>query len=411
MKHNMVMPKLGESITEGTILKWLKSVGDPIEKDETILEISTDKVDSEIPAAHSGILLEILAEEGDVVDVGKVIAVIESAQEEGDLPIEAKRVKSENKDGSIAKDSLKANLKRTKTGQSSRFKRFYSPLVLNIAAQNNISTDELNRIEGSGLEGRVRKQDVLKYLEARQSGAGIDNVAGRDGDVEIVPMNHIRKSIAKHMVQSQQISAQVHLYTEADMNNIYKIRQRINPEFKKNRGYGLSYMPFITDAVVKALKKFPLLNAVIDGENILIKKYYNIGIAVAVGEGLIVPNIFNADNYSISQLATIINDLSLRARTRKLKAEEVSGGTFSISNFGVYGTTIGFPIINQPQSAILGVGAVKKRAVVIDDAIAIRPTLYLALTIDHRLIDGAMGAQFLEHIKQILEKYDPTMEL
>ena len=404
MKHNMLMPKLGESITEGTVLKWLKSVGDKIEKDETILEISTDKVDSEIPATHSGTLVEILAEEGDVIEVGKVIAVIESETSGEVEVVEEAEAQSEE----IAFDVEEK--KAVKPKQSDKSGRFYSPLVLNIAAQNNISMAELNAIEGSGQNGRVRKQDLLKYLEERET-PPVNAPVESSGEVEIIPMNHIRKSIAKHMVQSKQTSAHVHLYTEADMNNIYKIRERENPKFKKNKGYGLSYMPFITEAVVKALKKFPILNASIDGDNIIVKKYYNIGIAVAVDDGLIVPNIFNADRYSLSQLAVIINDLSLRARKRKLKPDEVLNGTFSLSNFGVYGTTIGFPIINQPQSAILGIGAIKKRAVVINDAIAIRPILYLALTIDHRLIDGAMGAQFLEYIKELLENYSSDLEL
>ena len=404
MKHNMLMPKLGESITEGTVLKWLKSVGDKVEKDETILEISTDKVDSEIPSTHTGILVEILYEEGDVVDVGKVIAVIED-ESSGEVEI-IEEPEAESEETAIEPQGKKT----VKSKQTDKSGRFYSPLVLNIAAQNNISTAELNAIEGSGQNGRVRKQDLLKYIEKRET-PQLNSVTESTDEVEIIPMNHIRKSIARHMLQSKQTSAHVHLYTEVDMNNIYKIRERENPNFKKNKGYGLSYMPFITEAVVKALKKFPLLNAVIDGDNIIVKKYYNIGIAVAVDDGLIVPNIFSADSYSLSQLAAIINDLSLRARNRKLKPDEVLNGTFSLSNFGIYGTTIGFPIINQPQSAILGIGAIKKRALVVNDAIAIRPILYLALTIDHRLIDGAMGAQFLEYIKELLESYSSDLEL
>ncbi len=410
MKHNMLMPKLGESITEGTVLKWLKSVGEKVEKDETILEISTDKVDSEIPATHSGVLIEILAEEGDTVEVGKVIAVIED-EAAGENIEEKDEAETEKSLPKVENGAGNKPVKQTATVSKEKGSRFYSPLVLNIAGQNGVSMEELNTIEGSGLDGRVRKQDILNYLQKRKASEPLNTAEYDSNAVEVIPMNHIRKSIAEHMVQSKQTSAHVHLYTEADMNNIYKIRERENPKFKKNYGYGLSYMPFITEAVVKALKKFPLLNAVIDGDNIIVKKYFNIGIAVAVDDGLIVPNIFNADKYSIVQLAAMINDLSLRARTRKLKPDEVSGGTFSISNFGIYGTTIGFPIINQPQSAILGVGAVKKRAVVINDAIAIRPVLYLALTIDHRLIDGAMGAQFLEYIKELLENYDADLQL
>ena len=224
-------------------------------------------------------------------------------------------------------------------------------------------------------------------------------------------MDHIRKSIAKHMIQSVQTSAHVSLYTEVDMHNISKIRDYNGETFKKREGFGLTYMAFIAEATVKALKEFPLLNASIEGEKILVKHFINLGIAVAVDSGLIVPNIFNADERNLVGLARAVNDLAYRARTKKLKPDEIGGGTFSISNFGVYGTSLGFPIINQPQVAILGVGAIKKRPVVIHDAIGIRPILYLSLTIDHRLIDGAMGAQFLQRIGEFLENYDPGLQI
>ena len=403
MKHEMVMPKLGESITEGTVIKWLKSVGDSIVKDETILEISTDKVDSEIPATHSGVLIEILANEGDVVDVGKTIAVIESGES-----VEPAKIEEKESEPIQAPEAIDETQKVVKNKPEETANRFYSPLVMNIALQNGVTIAELNTISGSGLNGRVQKKDILSYLEGRRNTSVV--TAGRK-ETEIIPMDHIRKSIAKHMIQSKQTAAHVHLYTEVDMHHVYQMRERENVKFKKERGYGLSYMPFIVEATVDALKKFPLLNASIDGDNIIVKNYYNLGIAVAVEKGLIVPNIYHADRYSLTELASSINDLSLRARSKKLKPDEVLNGTFSISNFGIYGTTIGFPIINQPQSAILGVGAIKKRTVVINDAIAIRPILYLALTIDHRLIDGAMGAQFLENIKDNLEGYNPEMEL
>jgi 2-oxoglutarate dehydrogenase E2 component (dihydrolipoamide succinyltransferase) len=410
MKYDMVMPKLGESITEGTVIKWLKTIGERIEKDETILEISTDKVDSEIPAAHSGVLIDILAEEGDVIEVGKVIAVIEDEAEEasGSESESSGAVDVALVNTEVVKDAEQAVLPQ-KVKIAADSKRFYSPLVLNIAAQNDISLSDMDTISGSGIDGRVRKQDLLKYID--EHNGVVPNRVNSTVGVEVIPMDNMRKSIAKHMIQSTQTSAHVNLYTEVDMNNIYKIRERENSKLRKNKGYGVSYMPFITEAAVMALKKFPLLNASIEDDNILLKKFYNIGIAVAVGDGLIVPNIYDADKYSLAELARLINDLSFRARNKKLKPDEVLNGTFSISNFGVYGTTIGFPIINQPQSAILGVGALKKRAVVIDDAIAIRPIIYLALTIDHRLIDGAMGAQFLEYIKDILENYNPALEL
>ncbi|MCK5347712.1 MAG: 2-oxo acid dehydrogenase subunit E2, partial [Candidatus Heimdallarchaeota archaeon] len=288
---------------------------------------------------------------------------------------------------------------------------FYSPVVMNIANENGISFNDLESIPGTGLNGRVTKKDIVKFIESGpsvQAGQSAQFV-GSDG-IEIIEMDHVRKSIAKHMVASKQTSAHVSIYAEVDMNNISKIRDRHKNNFKAKEGFSLTYMPFIAEATIRAIKEFPMLNASIDGENILVKHFVNLGVAVAVENGLLVPNIFGADERNITGLARAVNDLALRARTKKLKPDELSGGTFSISNFGVYGTTIGFPIINQPQVAILGVGAIKKRPVVINDAIAIRPVLYVSLTIDHRLIDGAMGAQFLQRISQLLEGYDQDMQ-
>ncbi len=408
----MVMPKMGESITEGTILKWLKKEGDLLEPDEIILEISTDKVDSEIPTPMPGKLVKILAQEGDVVEVGKAIALIEvegqteEAAEEPPTPtneLVKEETQIENTDTQTKRESPKSN-------------RFYSPVVIKMAREHNIPMEELEQIEGSGINGRVTKKDMQKYLQTRQAKATPTAVSAATeqnvfsgGPSEIIPMDHIRKRIAEHMIQSKQTSAHVSLYTEVDMLPVEQIIQKNKQAFKAREGFSLTYTPFIVEATVKALKEFPYLNASIEGDKIVLKRYYNIGIAVAVENGLIVPNIFNADSKNLLGLARSIYDLAVRARSKKLNPDEIQNGTFSISNFGVFGTLVGFPIINQPQVAILGVGAVKKRAVVINDAIAIRPMMYLSLTIDHRLIDGAMGSQFLERVREYLENYDPEM--
>ena len=411
----MVMPQMGESITEGTILKWLKKEGDVVGNDEIILEISTDKVDSEIPTPVPGKIVKLLAQEGDVVEVGKPIALIEVqgevARAEAAVRSTAKEVPEAVTEKPVVK-SEKTEKKKVTGGN-----RFYSPVVMNIAREQGLSTDELAQIEGSGLNGRVTKKDILQYIEQRKAGSGqpvVGTVTGETniftaGPTEVIPMDNMRKRIAEHMVRSKHTSAHVSLYTEVDMQAIETIVQNNKKSFKAREGFSLTYTPFIVEATVKALKEFPYLNASLEDDKIVLKKYYNIGIAVAVENGLIVPNIFNADSKNLLGLARAVYDIATRARNKKLKPDEIRNGTFSISNFGVFGTLVGFPVINQPQVAILGVGAVKKRAVVINDAIAIRPMMYLSLTIDHRLIDGAMGSQFLERIREHLENYDPEM--
>ena len=433
MKHDMVMPKMGESITEGSIIKWLKKVGDTISKDEIILEISTDKVDSEIPTPVAGTLVEILANEGDTVDVGNTIARIET--EAGDAPAvnKSKEVKEEATAPEpepapapveSAPEPVAPAAEQKSAPSASDSNKFYSPVVLNIARTEGISSQELNQVPGSGISGRVTKKDVLKYLETRGTAApaaapatasapdapSIPAAAGSDG-IEVIAMDHIRKKIAEHMVHTAHTSPHVGLYIDVDMSNVSTIRDRNKNEFLRKEGIKLTYMPFISEAVARTLRELPFVNASIDGDNILVKHFVNLGIAVATEKGLIVPVIKNADILNLTGLARAINDLATRTRDRKLKPDEVSGGTFSISNFGVYGTKIGFPLINQPQVAILGVGALKKQAVVINDAIAIRPIMSISLMFDHRLIDGALGAQFLQRVAQNLEAYDPNLTL
>ena len=413
----MVMPKLGESITEGTILKWLKKEGDVVEKDELILEISTDKVDSEIPTPVPGKIVQILAREGDVVEVGKPIAIIATEGKAEDVAptLDEKTPKTETTVPAGKTEQAPVSVAGRKKPKG---RRFYSPVVMNIAREHGIGSEELERIEGSGTNGRVTKKDILRYLEQRaqepgsESGTAVPASLQTDvsaGEIEVIPLDNMRRRIAEHMVHSKHTSAHVSLYTETDMQNVVKIIERNKADFKRREGFSLTYTPFIVEATVKALKEFPLLNASLDGDRILVKKFYNIGIAVALENGLIVPNIFQADSKNLLGLARAVHDVATRARNKRLNPDEIQNGTFSISNFGVFGTTIGFPIINQPQVAILGVGAVKKRPVVINDAIAIRPIMYLSLTIDHRLIDGAMGSQFLERVREHLESYDAQM--
>jgi len=415
MKYDMVMPKMGESITEGTIIKWLKNVGDIVEKDEIILEISTDKVDSEIPTPVAGKIAEFLAKEGETVEVDKVIARIET--EAGSVV--GKPVSSTE----IARENEKPAVESAPAAQPEpQGNRFYSPVVLSIARNEGLSHEELDKIPGTGINGRVSKKDIMTYLTKRQVqvempspvksetpvAAPVVTPPSVSEGVVVEPMDHIRKKIAEHMVMTVHTSPHVGLFIEVDMNNIYMLREKNKKSFQQRENFNLTYMPFISEVIIKALKEFPYINSSIEGDNILVKNFINLGIAVATGQGLIVPVIKNADTLNLTGIARAINDLAIRARTKKLKPDEVSGGTFSISNFGVYGTTIGFPLINQPQLAILGVGALKKRPVVINEAIAIRPMMNISLTFDHRLIDGEMGAKFLQRAAQLLEGYDPN---
>jgi len=431
MKHDMVMPKMGESITEGTIIKWLKQIGDTIEKDEIILEISTDKVDSEIPTPVAGKIVEFLANENDTVEVGKVIARLEtegeteSAQPQAEAPpveeIEepAPAMEPANTETTPVSEPV-ATIEEVKPGST----KFFSPVVLNIARTEGVSAEEMESIEGSGISGRVTKKDILNYIEIKKSSATApvattpptttapvpSPVISGEG-VEIIPMDHIRKKIAEHMINTVHTAAHVGLYIEVDMFNVHRIRENSKNNFYRKEGIKLSYMPFISEALIKTLKEFPLVNASIEDDNIIVKHFINLGIAVDTEKGLIVPVIKNAESLNLTGIARAINDLASRTRNRKLKPDEVSGGTFSISNFGVFGTKIGFPLINQPQVAILGVGALEKRAIVVNNAIAIRPMMDVSLTFDHRLIDGALGARFLQRLKEHLELYDPELQL
>ncbi len=449
MLVDIVMPKMGESIVDGRIVKWYKNAGDKIAQDETLFEISTDKVDTEVPASDGGVVVEVLFNEGDTVNVGDVVARIETeeskakikegkpepkpkAEEKKKVPVEAAEPKKQEK---VHSEVSKPAAAKTDPGGGAGF---YSPLVMNIASKEGVSMDELSGIKGTGVGGRIRKQDILAYVDDRKSGKvaaiktaakpstekktiepqAIDasrkspeltamyNMAG----VEVIPMDNLQAKMSEHMVRSVHTSPHVAAIAECDMTAVDKARRELEGDFMKREGFKLTYMPFICEAVVKALKDFPLVNASIDGTNILVKSFINLGIAVAMENGgLIVPVIKHADSKNLVGLARDINDLAKRARIKKLTLDEIQDGTFTISNYGIFGNIIGTPVINQPQIAILGTGAIRKRAIVVDtpqgDAIVIKPIMYLTLSFDHRLIDGALGGQFLMKIVEYIENY------
>lgn len=454
---DIVMPKMGESIMDGRILKWFKQPGDKIDRDETLFEISTDKVDTEVPSAEGGILVEVLFAEGDTANVGDVVARIETDAANANVKsgVTKAEVKEEPKAVEKApepvKETVQAPAAETKTEtKSGSGSGFYSPLVLNIASKEGVTMDELSGIKGTGNGGRVRKQDILAYVEDRKAekvtkpeapkatqggtttpstakavtverkqaeykapeihkSVDLTNLYNMPG-VDVVPMDTLQSKMAEHMIMSIQTSPHVAAIAECDMSAVDRARKVLGDEFLKREGFKLSYMPFICEAVVKALKDFPLVNASIDGTNILVKSFINLGIAVAMDNGgLIVPVIKNADSKNLTGIAREMTDLAKRARVKKLTLDEIQDGTFTITNYGVFGNIIGTPIINQPQVAILGTGAIKKRPVVVEtsegDAIVIKPMMYLTLSFDHRLIDGALGGKFVMKVVEYLENY------
>ena len=428
----IAMPKMGESVMEGTIIKWYKKIGDPVKKDETLFEISTDKVDTEIPSPEAGILTEILVAEQQTVEVGTVVARLSSKTASVSSPKEQKPTTSaKTVEQRIVKEESKlpATLEVLDKHISKSSKRFYSPLVMNIAQKENVSFDELEKINGTGIAARVTKNDILNYLDQKKSGKltevkeekkevykapsepyKYEAVASSDG-VQKIEMDNIRLKIMQHMVKSRDTSVHVTAMIEVDMNKVYNFIQAKKEEFLRSEGVKLTYMPFIAHAAVKGLKEYPLVNSTIDGTTIYQKKYINLGIAVAIEPtGLIVPNIKGAGDKNIIGLAKSINDLATRARTKKLTPDDISNGTFSITNYGVFGTLFGTPIINQPEVAILGVGAVQKKPVVMEidgtDTIAIKPIMSLTLSHDHRVVDGMLGGKFLKFIKDTLENFD-----
>ncbi len=426
MLVDVVMPKMGESITEGPVLEWRKKVGDVVEKDELFLEIGTDKVDSEIPSLESGIIVEILALENDVVDVGTIIARIETDENLVDIsspskkPIKAPEPEPINKPIKV-KQPPSRKKKKVDSAESPNDKKFYTPVVLKIASQEGIPLNELEQISGSGRGGRVTKKDVLNYIENYTTiqPQGVEQTSTSSPDPlansSFLPgrteeMHHIRKLIADHMKKSIETSAHVYVMTEVDMTSIVDFVNENENTFLSREGYKLTYTPFMVDAVVKALQDFPEMNSSLLGTSVTYHKNINIGLAVSIENGLMVPAMFNCEEKNFLGLCRTVNDVANRTRNKQISADELTGSTFTISNFGVFGVTIGTPIINQPNVGILGVGAIKKQAVVVEspqgDAIAIRSMMMLSLGFDHRLIDGAGGAKFIERIRYYLVTMD-----
>ena len=409
MPTPIVMPQMGESIAEGTIVRWIKKVGDPVDRDEPLFEITTDKVDAEIPSPSAGILTEILAKEGDTVSVHSVVGTIQMTGEESgpdathvqarpSTSVAASKTTATPRVAHAAsKEAAPDDLRRLKS----------SPLVRRIAREHNV---DIAKLSGSGQGGRVTKQDILEYLGPRivDRGNG-DSQPARDGHarVEVQPLSAMRKKIAEHMVLSRRTSAHVHTVFHVDFSHVERIRHAKKDEYER-LGVKLSYMAFIARAVIDALRRHPIVNASLDGDSILLKKDVNLGIAVALEGGLIAPVIKNADEKNLLGLNRAIADVAARARAKQLHPEEVHGGTFTITNPGQLGAQFGMPIINQPQVAILGVGTIEKRPVVVDDGLAIRTMAYLTLGYDHRLIDGVVADQFMSDVKKHLEHFDPS---
>ncbi|MBV8253255.1 MAG: 2-oxo acid dehydrogenase subunit E2 [Chitinophaga sp.] len=432
----LVMPKMGESIMEATILRWHKKPGDHVKVDETVLEIATDKVDSEVPSIAEGEIAEILFSENDVVPVGTVIARINTNAEAGADTAPAAPVTTEPK-FTAASVPMAAVPAEAAPAPAAGGTRFYSPLVLTIAQQEGVSFAELEKIHGSGTEGRVTKKDILQYVTNRKEGkvpaevitsaapapaaAAAQRPAATpatvvsptySGNVEIIEMDRMRKLIANHMVMSKQVSPHVTSFAEADVTNMVKWRDRMKGEFEKREGEKLTFTPLFIEAIVKCIKRFPLINCSLDGDKIIIKKDINVGMATALPSGnLIVPVIKYADQLNLVGITKQVNGLANAARNNKLKPEDTQNGTFTLTNVGTFGSLMGTPIINQPQVAILAVGAIKKRPVVIEteqgDSIAIRHMMYLSMSYDHRIVDGSLGATFLTAVAQELENFDP----
>ena len=425
MVIDIIMPKMGESIVEGTIIEWRKSVGDSIEVDEILLEIGTDKVDSEIPSPNAGIITELLAEPNDVIDIGVVIARIET-EGSASVKIQSKIEEEESPPPSTEVASIKSSqIESEKVIPTSGEKKYYTPIVKSIARKEGVSQDELASISGSGNNNRVTKKDLLAYLEQRSSATAPAKeapAAMEQPEVSVsapvispladerIEMDKMRRSIAEHMRHSLDTSAHVHLMNEVDMTRIVNYVDENSSSFKMREGFPLTYTPFIVSACVRALQTFPDMNSSLDGTSIIRKKNVNIGLAVAVDAGLMVPVIPQCEELNFLGLCRKVRDLAIRTRNKQIRPDELSGSTFSISNFGMFNVTTGTPIINQPNVGILGVGTIKKKPVVIEtkqgDTIGIRSMMFLSIGFDHRLVDGAGGAKFVETVQKNLENMD-----
>ena len=432
----LIMPKMGESVSEATIISWSKKIGDMVELDETIIEIATDKVDSEVPSTHQGKLVEMLFGADDVVKVGEPFAIIETEAGENDITAVTKPTAVtvvSNPSEEVVTKAVETTTKPT----SNSGDRFYSPLVRSMASQEKIAIAELDTIPGTGKDDRVTKSDMLVYLQNRGSAPKITveiapeviatqteqkaaqiattsqnrvNIPNT-GDTEIVEMDRMRKLISAHMTMSKQTSAHITSFVEADMTNVVNWRESIKDDFKRREGQNITFTPIIIEAMAKAVKDFPMVNVSVDGTNIHIHKNVNIGMAAALADGnLIVPVIKECQNKNLIGITKSVNDLATRARAGQLKPDDIQGGTITMTNVGTFGNLMGTPIINQPQVAILACGVIKKKPVVLEtehgDVIAIRHMMFLSLSYDHRVVDGALGGQFVRRVADYLEKFD-----
>ena len=434
-KFELKLPKMGESVAEATITSWLKNVGDTIEMDEPVLEIATDKVDSEVPSEVNGTLVEILFQVDDLVQVGQTIAVIEiDGEDDGDAPaVATSESASSTPEVTTAAAEVENQIKQvTESVNYEDSDAFYSPLVKNIAKQEQISLSELEAISGTGKDGRVTKDDILKYVADKKSGkvattstapASPASLAAApkqaptaapvsvNGEDEIIEMTRMGKLIAHHMVASVQTSAHVQSFIECDVTNIWNWRKKHKDGFKQREGENLTFTPIFMEAVAQALKEFPMMNVALDGDRIIKRKNINLGMAAALPNGnLIVPVIKNADQLNLVGMAKSVNDLANRSRTGKLKPDDTQGGTYTVTNVGTFGSVLGTPIINQPQVGILALGAIRKVPAVVEtpegDFIGIRMKMFLSHSYDHRVVNGALGGQFVQRVAQLLEAFD-----
>jgi len=432
-RFELKLPKMGESVAEATITNWLKEVGDTIESDQTVLEIATDKVDSEVPSEVSGILVEKLFQKDDIVQVGQTIAIIETENE-----LSTESIQQENLTKEIAEvTKIVETAKEIVAIDFSNSDKFFSPLVKNIAKEENVSLAELEEINGTGKDGRVTKNDILAYIENKKSQPKATpsektvlisedkpkttnekrnipiSVKGQD---EIIEMDRMRKLISQHMIHSVQTSAHVQSFVEVDVTNVVKWREKVKYDFEKREGEKLTFTPIFMEAVAKAIKDFPMINISVEGDFIIKHKNINLGMAAALPSGnLIVPVIKNADQLNLVGMAKAVNDLANRARNGKLKPDDTQGGTYTVTNVGTFGSVFGTPIINQPQVGILALGAIRKVPAVIEtidgDFIGIRQKMFLSHSYDHRVVDGALGGQFVKRVADYLEAWDVDLKI
>ena len=432
-KFELKLPKMGESVAEATITSWLKEVGDTIEADEAVLEIATDKVDSEVPSEVDGVLVEVMFQVDDVVQVGQTIAVIEIAGEASASASQPEPAKVETQAVAEVSNTVVA-AQETAAPIVSSDNRFYSPLVRNIAKKEGVSQNELDAISGTGKDGRVTKNDILVYLENRSATPKVEVSAPApkaeakktekpkaapivaSGDDEIIEMTRMGKLIANHMVESVQTSAHVQSFIEADVTNIWNWRNKIKKEFASREGENLTFTPIFMEAIAKALRDYPMMNISLQGDTIVKKKHINLGMAAALGNGnLIVPVIKDADQLNLVGMTKKVNDLANRARLNQLKPDDIQGGTYTVTNVGTFGSIMGTPIINQPQVGILALGAIRKVPAVVEtpegDFIGIRYRMFLSHSYDHRVVNGALGGQFVKAVKDYLEAFDVNREI